>query len=151
MRYLEKVIKEALRLYPSVPIFGRQLQEDAEFDGGIIPKGVTLTTFAYGMHRDPKLYPDPEKFDPERFTLENQSTRNPFAYVPFSAGPRNCIGQRFAMLELKAVISNVLRHFEILPADGYKPILIPNVVLKSLNGVEICLKERNFRGKCEGV
>lgn len=144
MKYLEKVIKETLRLYPSVPVYARQLQEDAEFDGDIIPKGVTLTAFAYGMHRCARLYPDPEKFDPERFTLENQNNRNPFAYVPFSAGPRNCIGQKFAMLEIKATISNIIRHFEILPAEGYKPILVPNVILKSLNGVEICLKNRNF-------
>ncbi|GJQ82470.1 hypothetical protein Trydic_g14461 [Trypoxylus dichotomus] len=144
MKYLEKVIKEALRLYPSVPMFGRQLEEDAEFDGEIIPKGVTLTVFPFGMHRNSKLYPDPEKFDPERFTQENQNKRNPFAYVPFSAGPRNCIGQRFAMLEMKTTLSNIIRHFEILPAEGYKPILVPNVILKSLNGVEICLKKRTF-------
>ncbi|KAI4465971.1 cytochrome p450 family 4 [Holotrichia oblita] len=111
MRYLEKVIKEALRLYPSVPIFGRQLQEDAEFDGAIIPKGVTITTFAYGMHRDPKLYPDPEKFDPERFTLENQNNRNPFAYVPFSAGPRNCIGDKWR--KHRKIITPAF-HFQIL-------------------------------------
>ncbi|KRT79164.1 cytochrome P450 [Oryctes borbonicus] len=144
MKYLEKVMKEVLRLYPSVPMFGRQLEEDSEFEGEIIPKGVTLTIFPYGMHRDAKLYPDPEKFDPERFTLENQNKRNPFGYVPFSAGPRNCIGQRFAMLEMKTTLSNLIRNFEILPAEGYKPVLVPNVILKSLNGVEICLKERNF-------
>lgn len=135
-------------------------------EGHIIPKGVTMTAFAYGMHRDPKLYPDPEKFDPERFNPERQAERNPFAYVPFSAGPRNCIGkcrktfgqvtfidlflinsfagQRFAMLEMKTTLSYIIRNYEILPAKGYEPVLVPNVILKSLNGVEICLRKRHL-------
>ncbi|KAK4880260.1 hypothetical protein RN001_008406 [Aquatica leii] len=105
MKYLEMVIKEALRLYPPVPTYSRTLNEDVEFDNHILPKGLTLTILALSLHRQEEVFPDPEKFDPERFSLENSSKRSPYAYLPFSAGARNCIGQRFAMLELKSVVS----------------------------------------------
>ena len=104
------VIKETMRLYPSVPYFGRSVLQDttireqlyrnlskntskSTFVGDItIPRDVSVSIFAYGMHRDPKIYPDPENFDPNRFTSENQAKRNSFSFLPFSAGPRNCIG-----------------------------------------------------------
>lgn len=59
----------------------------------ILPKETSLLVYAFGLHRDPKIYPDPDRFDPERFTQEKQASRSPYAYLPFSAGPRNCIGK----------------------------------------------------------
>lgn len=90
MSYMDKVVKETLRVFPSVPFIGRELPEDVEIAGQLYPKGCTLLIFIYGIHRDPKFYPDPEKFDPERFAESNN--RTPYTYVPFSAGSRNCIG-----------------------------------------------------------
>ncbi len=76
-------------------------------------KGVTLNICSYLIHRDPKQFVNPEKFFPERFLPENSEERDPYAYIPFSAGKRNCIGQRFAMMELKVVMAHILRNFEI--------------------------------------
>jgi len=144
MKYLEMVIKESMRLYPPVPMYARILEEDVEFDGGILPKGLSLTIYAFGLHRQADLFPDPEKFDPERFSLEKSTGRSPYAYVPFSAGPRNCIGQRFAMLEMKSTVSKVLRHFDLLPVPGHEPILISEAVLKSENGLPVRINKRDF-------
>lgn len=93
------------------------------------------------MNHDPDIFFQPEKFIPERFNSKNKY--NAFSYIPFSAGQRNCIGQRFAMLEMKTVIVKVLSTFEItLPDDGERLILIPELVMKSKNGITITFKSR---------
>ncbi|CAG9854570.1 unnamed protein product [Phyllotreta striolata] len=141
MKYLELVIKETLRLYPSVPILGRRVKKEFEWENSIFPKDVHLALFTYGCHRSDKNYEKPLEFIPERF-LEMDGT-NPFKYVPFSAGPRNCIGQRFALLEMKSTISKVLRNFKLLPANPNPELmLVPEIILVSKNGINVCLKKR---------
>src|SRR5581483_3810473 len=75
------------------------------------------------MHNNPHFYPNPERYQPERFTLENSSKRHPFAYIPFSAGPRNCIGQRFALMEEKIIVTKILRKFKIKSLDERDKII----------------------------
>ncbi|KAF5293172.1 hypothetical protein FQR65_LT11017 [Abscondita terminalis] len=145
LKYLEMVIKESLRLYPPVPFFGRSLSENTLINGTMLPKGLTLLIIAFNLHRDPDVYPNPEQFIPERFSQEIQSKRSPYAYIPFSAGPRNCIGQKFAMLEMKSIVSKVLMNFELLPATPkHTPILAGHLILKSENGICISVKKRNL-------
>ena len=121
LKYLECCIKEALRMFPSVAMYGRTLSEDVTIrknkllcfdvfkicqtesiyfflfiDGHLLPAGSTVGVIPYALHRDPNQFPDPEKFDPDRFSAEKVRSRHPYAYVPFSAGPRNCIGERIA-------------------------------------------------------
>ncbi|KAJ3656430.1 hypothetical protein Zmor_015510 [Zophobas morio] len=142
MKYLECVLKETLRLYPSVPVIGRYTTEEMNFDGYVIPKNTNIVIFIYGLHRNPDYFPEPEKFKPERF--ENFNNSLPFSYIPFSAGPRNCIGQKFAMLEMKSVISKIVRQFEIKPTvPRHEVQLSPETVLKSGNGVKVTLKKRD--------
>lgn len=117
LKFLECCVKEGLRLCPSVPFIGRRLHEDMDINGKSVPKGTILFVYIYMLHRDPDVFPQPETFDPDRFMPENALGRHPFAFVPFSAGPRNCIGQRFAMSELKIVLAYLLRYFRFESLD----------------------------------
>jgi len=143
LKYLECVIKESLRLFPSVPLIGRHITEDTVLDGKLIPAHSDVVILIYHAQRDPDYFPDPEKFLPERFSLERKGEINPFAYTPFSAGPRNCIGQKFAMLEIKSTISKMLRHFELLPL-GEDVQLVLNLILRSSTGINCGIKPRVY-------
>lgn len=144
LKYMECVLKETLRLYPTVPVIGRYFEQDVDINGQIIPAGSNYNIPIYITQKNPDIFPNPEQFIPERHLFENSSeTLNPYAFIPFSAGPRNCIGQKFAMLEMKSIISKILRHFELLPL-GPEPKPILSLVLKSANGVYLGLQERVY-------
>ncbi|XP_005184050.1 probable cytochrome P450 4d14 [Musca domestica] len=142
LKYLECVIKESLRLYPSVPMIGRFIEEDIVLNGITIPANTNITLLMYAAMKDPENFPKPEEFLPERFMCTDDANKiNPFAYVPFSAGPRNCIGQKFAMAEMKSTISKILRHFELLPlGEEVKPFV--KLVLGSETDAQLGLKPR---------
>ncbi|KAL6262132.1 hypothetical protein P5V15_007231 [Pogonomyrmex californicus] len=120
MSYLERCLKESLRLHPSVPFISRVLSEDVKMQSYLVPTGSVLHINIYDIHRDPNFWPNPEIFDPDRFLPEKIRNRHPYSYLPFSAGPRNCIGQRFAMLEMKAIMAPILYNFYLEPVDYIK-------------------------------
>ncbi|KAH0815497.1 hypothetical protein GEV33_007292 [Tenebrio molitor] len=143
MKYLELVIKESMRLYPPVPIIGRQIPTDTKFGDKLLPQGDSLIIFSFGIHREEKYFEDPEKFYPERF--ERRDGKLPYGYIPFSAGPRNCIGQKFAMLELKSVVSKIVRNFELQPTFPVHELqLVAESTLKSANGVKVKMHPRKL-------
>ncbi|XP_050449047.1 cytochrome P450 4C1-like isoform X2 [Cataglyphis hispanica] len=113
LKYLDRIIKETLRLFPSVPVITRRLKKDVKIDDFTLPKGATVVLHIALTHINPEVWTDPNKFDPDRFLPDNSKHRNPYAYVPFSAGPRNCIGQRFALLEEKTVLTAILRKWRV--------------------------------------
>ncbi|XP_028599962.2 cytochrome P450 4V2-like [Podarcis muralis] len=147
LRYLDCVIKEALRLFPSVPFFARTLSEECYIRGFKAPKGVDVIIVPYALHRDPDVFPDPEEFRPERFFPENTAGRHPYAYVPFSAGPRNCIGQRFAQMEEKAILATILRRFCVKSTQQRDQLCpVGELILRPNKGIWIQLKRRSSSG-----
>lgn len=124
MRYLDAVIKETLRLYPSVPSFTRELNTTLKLKKYSIPPMTTMAIFPYVLHRNENIYPKPEEFIPERFLDEENKSKFLFGYIPFSAGARNCIGQKYAMNQMKTVISTVLRNAKIVSSGCKEDIKI---------------------------
>ena len=123
LKYLECCIKESLRRIPTVFFVGRALINDFQIGQYKIPKGTTVHINFYALHHDNKQFPHPEKYIPERFLPENSSKRHPFAFVPFSAGPRNCIGQKYAFHEMKIILADILRNFQIKSLDPLDKIV----------------------------
>ncbi|XP_072165423.1 cytochrome P450 4C1-like [Diadema setosum] len=135
LTYLTCVVKETLRLIPPVPAIQRKLEDDIVLDGKVVPKETIITLSIYNLHHDPEQFPEPEAFNPDRFLLDANVKRHPYAYIPFSAGPRNCIGQKFAMMEAKVVLSNLLRRFSfqsVQTIDEAKPI--DELVMRPMEG-----------------
>lgn len=141
MTYLTMCMKECFRLYPPVPQVYRQLSKPVTFvDGRSLPAGSLISLHIYALHRNSNVWPDPEVFDPLRFSPENTAGRHPFAFMPFSAGPRNCIGQQFAMNEMKVVTALCLLRFEFSLDPSKMPIKMPQLILRSKNGIHLYLK-----------
>ncbi|XP_011148174.3 cytochrome P450 4C1 isoform X1 [Harpegnathos saltator] len=136
LKYLDRVIKETLRLYPSVPAITRKLIETVKLGDDTIPEGTTIAISILLTHRNANVWPDPMKFDPDRFLPENSKYRSPYAYIPFSAGPRNCIGQRFAQLEEKIVLTAILRKWRVKSVDINIPFSF-SLILRPLQEVFI--------------
>uniref|UniRef100_A0A182VUF4 Cytochrome P450 n=1 Tax=Anopheles minimus TaxID=112268 RepID=A0A182VUF4_9DIPT len=143
LKLLERCIKEALRLYPSVSFFGRTLSEDIQLGGYQVPAQTIVGIHAYHVHRDERYYPDPEKFDPDRFLPENTENRHPYAYIPFSAGPRNCIGQKFALLEEKSLVSSILRRFRLRSVrTREEQKIMHEIITRPMDGILLYLETR---------
>ncbi|KAM7348492.1 cytochrome P450 4d1 isoform 3-T3 [Cochliomyia hominivorax] len=147
LHYLELCIKETLRLYPSVPLLGRKVTEECEINGKIIPAGTNIGISPLYLGRQEELFPEAKLFKPERFEMDYTTDKmSPYAYIPFSAGPRNCIGQKFAMLEIKTVLTNVLRNFELDYAGNKDEelLLIAELILRPKDPLMFKLKPRVY-------
>ncbi|XP_030755100.1 probable cytochrome P450 4d20 [Sitophilus oryzae] len=113
LKYTERVISESMRLLPPVPMVARYLNKDIQIGDKTFPKGANVIVYTLALHRNSKYWPNPKKFDPDRFLPEEIAKRPPSCYIPFSGGPRNCIGKLYAMMSMKVVVANVIRNFRI--------------------------------------
>ncbi|CAM4630790.1 unnamed protein product, partial [Caretta caretta] len=111
MEYLDMVVNETLRLFPVGGRIERVCKKTIEINGVTIPKGTVTMIPAYVLHQDSEYWPEPEEFRPERFSKENRESMDPYIFLPFGAGPRNCIGMRFALLSLKVAMIVLLQRF----------------------------------------
>ncbi len=118
MNYLDCVIKEALRLYPPIHLGSRVAATDLSFGGFRIPSGTRVLYSIYLTHRHGHYWPNPDRFEPDRFSSEHAGERPAYVFVPFGGGPRNCIGAAFAQLEAKLVLARLLQHFEFRSTPG---------------------------------
>ncbi|KAJ6648810.1 Cytochrome P450 4g15 [Pseudolycoriella hygida] len=150
MKYLERCLMETLRLYPPVPIIARQLKEDLKLASGdyVVPAGATVAVATFKLHRNEKNYPNPTQFNPDNFLPERQANRHYYAFVPFSAGPRSCVGRKYAMLKLKILLSTLLRNYRIysdLKQEDFK--LQADIILKREEGFMVRLEPRQQMAK----
>ncbi|VVC41082.1 Cytochrome P450, conserved site,Cytochrome P450,Cytochrome P450, E-class, group I [Cinara cedri] len=133
MQYLDAVIKESLRIYPSVPYITRKLETSLTLKNYTIPQNTVLGIFPYILHKNEKIFTNPEEFIPERFLDESNKEAFLFGYLPFSAGPRNCIGQKYVMYQMKTILSTILRKSKIETLAKREDIQISMELILRLN------------------
>uniref|UniRef100_A0A8C2MMC5 Cytochrome P450 3A n=1 Tax=Cricetulus griseus TaxID=10029 RepID=A0A8C2MMC5_CRIGR len=114
-KYLDMVLNKTLRLYPVSSRLERVCKQDVEMDGAFVPKGSVVNVPVYALHHDPQYWPEPEEFRPERFSKENKGSIDPYVYLPFGNGPKNCIGMRVALMNMKLALTKVLQNFTFQP------------------------------------
>ncbi|XP_054737901.1 uncharacterized protein LOC129244309 [Anastrepha obliqua] len=125
LQYMQMVIDEVLRLYPPLPFLDRQCTEQEgyslePFHNFRMPQGMPVYIPVYGLHMNPEFYPEPEKFDPERFAPQNKKNLKPYAYMPFGLGPHGCIGERFAMMQTKIGLTYFLLNHKVTTCERTK-------------------------------
>jgi cytochrome P450 len=141
--YLDMVLTESIRFYPAVWSFSRQPLDDYELRGYRIPKGSTLIISPYVMHRDPRYYPEPERFHPERWSDGLMKRIPTYAYIPFSGGPRVCIGKQFALMEGALVLATILQQYRLGAVPGRVVEPIPEITLRPKGGLPMKLHRRH--------
>jgi cytochrome P450 len=144
LRYTEMVLKESMRLYPAVWGIGRKAIADCEIGGYRVTEGTNIFIFQSLTHRDPRFFPNPDAFDPERWREDPiRSGKIPrFAYFPFGGGPRVCVGAAFAMLEATLLLAMIQRafHLDLVPGHLVKPL--PSVTLRPMHGIRVTAHRR---------
>jgi cytochrome P450 len=142
MPYGEQVIRESMRLYPPVAVMARKAHEDTEIGPYSVAAGSEVIAWLYLTHRDPSLYPNPEAFQPERFTAEEQAKRPKMAYLPFGGGPRLCVGHAFAMLEARLILATIMQSVDFNLVPGHRVIPKLQITLGSKHGMRMRIRRR---------
>lgn len=146
--YLDAVISETLRCYPPALALSREASEDYHIPeyNYTIKKGQAISIPIYSIHYNPEYYKNPDKFDPERFMPENRHSIVPYTYLPFGGGPRNCIGMRFALSEIKLGLSQIINKFQICKInqnDQYKLKIENSLFILKTEPIYVSVKRRS--------
>jgi cytochrome P450 len=136
-QFVTQVICEALRLYPPFWMVDRMAIADDRVGDVAIPRGSMVIVYVYGAHHAPRRWQNPENFDPERFTKDNDKLRAPYTYLPFGAGPRSCIGGNYAMLQILMILSDLLRKYDFQLTPGQTIEARPMVILRPKYGIRM--------------
>ena len=142
LRYTNMVIEETLRLYPVAYAIGRSSQEADTIDGYDIPANAIVTLSPYLTHRHPDFWQTPELFDPERFTPERKAERPRYAYLPFGGGPRQCIGNTFALAETAIVLASIVQRYRLSLKPGHPVTIEPLITLRPKHGLPMVVSAR---------
>jgi cytochrome P450 len=142
LRYTEMIAKETMRLYPPAFGLGREAIEECEIGGYRVPRKSQIFTFQWATQRDPRFFDQPDEFIPDRWTPEFIEQLPKFAYFPFGGGPRFCIGNYFAMMEMMLLMATIGTRFKLELAPDAKVELYPAMSLRPKNGVRVVVKER---------
>jgi cytochrome P450 len=140
--YLRMVIDESMRIYPPAWGFSRQALTDDQLGGFRLPRGWLVFVIPYVLHRLPAFWPDPERFDPERFSPERSANRPKFAYIPFGAGPRQCIGNQFALIETQLIVATFVQSYRLHATPGHRPDPWPLITLRPRFGMPMIVERR---------
>jgi cytochrome P450 len=140
--YTEMVLAESMRLFPPAWIVGRRALENYEVGGFTVPKDSIVVASQWVMHRDPRHFPDPERFDPERWRPAAREARPKFSYFPFGGGPRVCIGEGFAWMEGILLLATLARRWRLLLAPGQSIVPSPSITLRPRHGMKMTLEKR---------
>lgn len=131
-----------MRLYPPAYSISRVAEQDDEIDGHRIPKGSFVNISPWVTHRNPTLWPEPERFDPERFRPERAKQRHRFAYFPFGGGPRVCIGNGFALMEARLILATLAQRYRLRLVPGQDIEPLGRITLRPSNGMRMTLERR---------
>ncbi|TDB89263.1 cytochrome P450 [Actinomadura sp. KC216] len=142
LAYLERVLKEAMRLYPPGPYGARETTEDLVLGGHAVPAGTTIFYPFWAVHMNPDYWPEPEVFDPDRFTPEASAGRPKLAYIPFGLGPRSCEGAALAMVEAELVLAILLKRFQFRLVPGHTVTPIERFVLWAAEDIRMTVTPR---------
>jgi cytochrome P450 len=142
LRYTEMVLAESMRLYPPAWALGRLARADYEVGGYVVPAGALVLLSQYVAHRDPRYFPDPTRFDPERWTPEARESRPQYSYFPFGGGPRRCIGEGFAWMEGILLIATIAQRFSLRLVPNHPVELRPVITLRPKHGMRMTLSKR---------
>ena len=143
LKWTRMVIEETMRLYPPAHAIARTAIGEDHIGGARIPPGASMSISMYVTHRNPNLWPEPERFDPERFTPEAVARRHRFAYLPFGGGPRICIGNTFALAEAQVIVATIAQRYRVRLAPGRAVEPIGLLTLRPKSGVWVTLEERS--------
>lgn len=140
--YLKQVVQESMRIYPPVWAIARRSHHDERFGDYDVPAGAYIGIVPYALHRHPEFWPDPERFDPDRFAPNPTESRHSYCYLPFAAGPRACIGLGMAMLEIQLVLAQIVQRYDVHVVPGHPVETSAKVTLKQRYGMPLRLSRR---------